>query len=214
MTLNSEPLVDVEPTTTRRKLIALAVGATVLLAGAGAFLLHNRGSADVASGLVAVRPRTDPVVLPVTAKPARKATKPSFVIPVASTVNLGRDPFKALYVVPAVAPAGTTAAAGGVPVSTVPIPGIGTTTGGSTPTPSYSLQLVSITDQASGGPLFVFAYGKVRKTVVVSQKFGRYGELVTLNDLTNGKRVPVAALLQVGDADPVTLKIGEKLTVR
>ena len=140
------------------------------------------------------------------------AVKPTSVIPVASNVKLGRDPFNALYVVPVAAPVaapGTTTTTTGTTSTTS-----GTTAGAPVSTPAYALQLLSITGPANSDKVFVFSYGGVKKTVVAAQKFGKYGELVTLNYLKNSKGTPIAALLQVGDDDPVVIKIGEKLTVQ
>lgn len=210
MTLAFDAPVDEESTPDKRKLVAIGAAAAVVLAGGGWFFLHSSGSDGPALGLpssglpkpAAVRPAVKSAVK---AKPAAKTVKPTTVLPVASTAKLGRDPFKALYVVPAAA-ATTTA-----PTTTTPT----TTTGAAaTTTAPYVLQLVSISGPANSDKVFTFKYGSVSKTVVAAQKFGKIGELVTLNYIKNSKNVPIAALIQVGDDDPVIIKIGEKLTVQ
>lgn len=214
MTLTFDAPVDDE-STDKRKVVALGAVAALLLAGGGWYFLNGSGSDDIAMGVpaagvvkpAAVRPAVKPVAK---AAPKKTAVKPTSVLPVASNVKLGRDPFKALYVVPVAAPAKPAATTTTGTTSTTS----GTAAGTPVSTPSYALQLVSITSPRNSDPFFVFSYGGVKKTVVAAQKFGKYGELVTLNYIKNSKGTPTAALLQVGDDDPVVIRIGEKLTVQ
>lgn len=221
MTENTMPpplAADDEQPVWRRKpgIVAGGAVAVVGLLGTG-YLLLGGGGADTAldtplPGVV----RAAPVVTkPVTAVKT-SARKPS-VLPPTSSVPLGRDPFLPLYVVPVAAVTGGSAA------------GTGTTTGsvGATPAPfpvaapagtaagkSYAVQLVAVKTGLSGDKTFVFAYGGARKSVIAAQRFGSYGELVTLKAVKDARGTVTGALLQVGDDDPVTISIGEKLTVK
>ena len=99
----------------RRTLLALGGLAALLVAGGAAFFLLSGGeetSEDVA-------------FVPTTARPAAAAPAPKVAkLPVATTVPLGRNPFKALYVQPAAASTSTDAApVATTPVSTSPVGG-------------------------------------------------------------------------------------------
>lgn len=90
-----------EPAQSRKSLLILgAVGGAVVLAAAGYFLLGGGGGSDPQAFAV-IPHRVNPVI--VVAKPTSK--KP-LVVPAASKVRLGRDPFLALYVPPVAAVAG------------------------------------------------------------------------------------------------------------
>lgn len=200
-----------EPASNRTKIIAGGVVAALLLGGAGYKLLGGGGSEDAALS----SPVVPHVVKPkVAVKPAAKAVKPAAKIPAASTVKLGRDPFLALYRVPPVVTTPTTS----TPTTTGTAP-TGTTTGSTdgsstptTPTSSpYALKLTSI--KGTDAKLYTFSVAGTTKTVVAAQKFGKYGELVVLAYLKDARGNPIGALLQVGDDDPVGVKVGERITV-
>lgn len=206
-----------EAGTDRKKLVLVGGLVAALLAGGGGYmLLSGGGGDDVALGVPPVRKPA--AVKGTPAKAAKLAAKPAAKVPAATTVRLGRDPFLALYVQPVAAPEGSTTTSGGTTTPTT----VGTPTGGSstdgsaTPTGTsapYALTLVSITGAANEDKVFTFSVGGTKKSVVAAQKFGKYSELVTLNFIKNSKGAPVAALVQVGDDDPVVIRIGEKLSV-
>ena len=197
----------------RTRIVAFgALGAVVL--GAGGYFLLSGGGDDAATEAF-VAPKGKPKV--VAAKPAtnaKPAAKPA-QLPAATSVRLGRDPFLALYIEPKGAPAEGAAVP---PTTTTPV-GTGTTgtttgTTGSTATPTerYTLTLKSVSG-TSELRKYVFVYGGASHTVVTGQKFGKYGELVVLGMTTKNGSIVTGALIQVGDDDPVTIDLGEKLTV-
>ena len=207
---------DDDAGTDRKKLVLVGGLVAALLAGGGGYLLLSGGGGgdDLALG---VPPAARAAQAAKPAKAATPAKKPA-VLPAATAVRLGRDPFVALYVQPAAGaadPTGTGTTSGTGTTTT----GGTSTTGGATSTPTvttsapYSLSLVSITGAATEGKVFTYTVGGARKSVVAAQKFGKYGELVTLAPLKNDKGVIIGALIQVGDDDPVAIKLGEKLTV-
>lgn len=197
-----------EPAGRDKRVVVLAgvVGAAVLGFAGYHFLLAG-GSTDEVQPLSLPKPIVKPAAKAATA--AKPAVKPATKLPAPTTVKLGRDPFLALYTVPVAAPA---ADAGGSASGS----GSTSTDGSSSPTATsspYALTLVSITGAVNEDKVFTFNVGGSKKTVVAAQKFGKYGELVTLNFIKNSRGTPVAALVQVGDDDPVVIRIGEKLTV-
>lgn len=86
-----------------RRLLALGggVAAAVVLVAGGWFLLHDGGDQSVA---FAPAPRSVRPALVASAAP-----KPLVTLPPSTDVQLGRNPFKALYVAPAAPVAGTSA---------------------------------------------------------------------------------------------------------
>jgi hypothetical protein len=221
-TFTEAPPLETEASQSRKPLLILGgVAGAVALGAAGFFLLHGGGSSDNTTAFVPIRHGiVNNVVHP--SKTTHAAVKPAVKkLPVVSVARLGRDPFKALYVVPAAAPAGATTPTTTTPGTTTTTPAgsttsttSGTTTPTTTATTPYTLQLLTINGPAGTSKTFVFLVGGVRKTVIAAQKFGKYGELVTLNWVKNAKGTPIAAVIQVGDDDPVAIKIGEKLTVQ
>ena len=104
MTENTMPMAEETPGRDRKLLVVAGGSAGLLVVGAAGFLLlHGGGSSDDAAFTVPKRaPRTTQVVTSasnVKAKPPVTKT-----VPAASTVRIGRDPFTALYVVPASVP--------------------------------------------------------------------------------------------------------------
>jgi hypothetical protein len=200
----------------RTALVAGGLVAALVLGGGGYFLLSGGSdSSDQASAppvSFAHHPR------PAAPKPATaKAAKPAVKVPATSTVPIGRDPFKALYVQPAAAPAGS-----GATGSTAPATGstTGTSTGTATgtapaPTASYALTLLKVSGGTNGSaPLFTWSVGGTSKTVLAAQKFGKYGELVTLSWVRSSAGRAIGAVVQVGDDEPVAVRLGEKITVK
>jgi hypothetical protein len=196
----------------RKRLVVAGGVAAALVLGYGGYHLLSGGNASSEQAFVPIRhtPIVKAKVVPAKAKPvAAKAVS----VPAPSTVKLGRDPFLALYTVPAaVAPA--TTATGSTTTSTTTGPSSGSTTGAGTTGTSapYALKLMSI--KGTDAKFFTFAVDTSAKTVVTAQKFGKYGELVVLAYIKDSKGAPIGALIQVGDDDPTAVKVGEKITVQ
>lgn len=192
----------------KRVVVLGGVAAAAVLGFAGYhFLLAGGSSTDEVESLGLPKPSVTKKVAPTATKAKTPAKAKPASVPAATTVKLGRDPFLALYTVPvAAAPA---AGSGDTTTGTTTTPGTTTgSTGGVTTSAPYSLALKSLTASS-----FTFTYGGATKSVVQGQKFGKYGELVVLSTAKNAKGAVVGALIQVGDDDPVTIKLGEKLTV-
>ncbi|MCU1587484.1 MAG: hypothetical protein JWN31_977 [Frankiales bacterium] len=181
----------------RRNLIIVAVLAAVLLAAAGWFLLGGGGggSADQA-GLAVPSARK-----PVATTPSGPAAKPAPTLPPASTVKLGRDPFKPQYVVPA-APAVPASGAGGVPAAGG-TGSTGTTEPGSKPVATtYALKLSRV--DGSGSDLTAkFLVGSEKKIQFAraGSVFGKSGEIRLLS-IQKGPNGTGTAVIQVGDDSP------------
>ena len=196
-----------------RKVVLLGGGVAVaVLAGAGWFLLHGGSSSDPVALTVVHRA---PVVAH-NAQVAKSTLKAkTSQLPAASSVKIGRDPFAALYVVPAAAaPAAPTGTTG---TTTAP------TTGTTTPTTSvtdtaanarYTIVLTKVTTGSGGAKFFTFKIGTTYKTVIPAQRFGKYGELVVLTWVENSKHAVIGAVLQVGDDNPIGVPIGVKTSVQ
>lgn len=184
----------------RRRLALIGVAAAVVLAAAGYFLIGGGGGGSSDDALVL------PVVHHVT-RPVGTAIKPvtaHAVLPPASTVKLGRDPFHPLYVIP-VAPVaaspgtGTTGTTGG------------TTTTGGTETPTtpdkpvnttYALRLSRV--DGSGTNLtakFLIGSSSKIQYARAGSVFGRSAEIRLLS-LQQGANGSGTAVIQVGDGSP------------
>jgi hypothetical protein len=227
MTDTMTPITAAEPEgdlDKRKRLMVLGgVGAAAVLGAAG-YLLLGGGSSTTASNqpYVPLKSRVAATAAPAKAAALTKAkavTKPTTVLPAASQVKLGRDPFIALYVQPAAAAPGTTSpgttpgtttgtgtATGTTPTGTTP----GTTSAATTP---YVLQLKSVDSSNPQLRKYTFVVAGRAKSVVQNQKFGKYGELVVLAVTTSSSGKVTGALVQVGDANPFSMKVGEKSTV-
>lgn len=187
-----------EGTRDRRKLVLFGVLGALALAAAGWFLFGGNGSAPEALTPI---PHGVPRLprSPVASTPL----KPTTVLPPTSTVKLGRDPFRALYVVPAAAPPAPPAAPGTKPTKAP----TGTPTGTPTTTPptkpiTYSLRLVRV--DGSGDNLtakfLIGTTGKIQYARAGSV-FGRDAEirLLSMQKGSNGSDI---AVIQVGDGSP------------
>ena len=192
----------------RRKLMIVAggVAGAVVLGGAGFLLLSGGGSEEEAFVLPTHRaPKA------VTAKaPTLKSKVPTTSkLPTASSIRIGRDPFRALYLAPE-AGSGAAPGAGGS--------GETTQTGGSASDPAanapYVITLTKVTSDPGGAKFFTFVIGKETKVVLPAQRFGKYGELVVLAYVKNSKGAISGAVLQVGDDNPITVLIGAKTSVQ
>lgn len=209
------PFEDVDEERNRKAVLVAGgvVAALVLGVGAYLFLGGNGDSEDV--GFVPVKRAPRAVVTVPKTRPLAKK------LPVAYKEQIGRDPFRALYVVPAVAAAAPAAAAPApapVAVAPVSLTTSSTSTGtGTTPTAPvtkrYTLKLVSISKPSPEVRFSTWLVDGQKKTVLPAQRFGKYGELVVLAFSKNGQGVVDAAILQVGDDSPMEVKVGESNSV-
>jgi hypothetical protein len=207
----------VEETEGSRKAVFVAGGvAAALVLAAGGWLFLG-GSGDDSANVAFVPHKT---VRPAAVAP-KTVTKPAKKLPVAYKERLGRDPFRALYLVPAAAPPAATTPTGtgtgttpGVPVAGTGT-GTGTTPGTTTGTTRYPLKLVSISTPKPGEVRFFTWLVDGKKTVVIpAQRFGKVnGELVVLAYETNPAGKVTGAIIQVGDDSPIDVLIGETVSV-
>jgi hypothetical protein len=153
-------------------------------------------------------------------KGTKPAVKPAVKVPVTSTVPLGRDPFHALYLQPAVANAAPVT--GGSTTSTPPLSSPTTSGGSSTPsqptqptsTAPKSYKLVLTRVYGSGKDTTgVFSVGGRSYVAKVGSVFGPTSELKLLSLAQDAKGVWTATLV-VGDSEPFDAAKGETLYVR
>lgn len=213
---DTEQTAYIEETSNRKAaLVAGGVVAALVLGAAGYFLLGSSG--DDATDTAFVPPhRVRPAAV------APKAVKPIKKLPVAYKERLGRDPFKALYVVPVAAPAAppaavaaptttTTTTTSTTPTGTTPT---STGTGATTPTTlRYTLKLVSISKPSPEVRFTTWNVGGTKSTVIPAQRFGKYGEIVVLAFGKNAAGEVDKAIIQVGDDSPMDVAIGESVSV-
>lgn len=221
-----------EPRVRRSVLLA---GAAAVAVGAAAAVLVVGGNEQSAEQLVPL----SAVVRAPQAQPA--AAAPAAAGPAAGTVlklpaqhdeDIARNPFEARYVEPppSVAPPAPAAPPGpaqpGAPVGTLPLPvplpplplpGADTPA----PKPAQPVEPVPveypITLEAVGQPqgevrLVTWTIDGKPVQVVPGQRFGRFGELVVLAYLLEGD-VASGVLLQVGDANPLSVAVKETIKV-
>ncbi|MEO6205981.1 MAG: hypothetical protein ABIO67_11460 [Mycobacteriales bacterium] len=213
MTVDPNPvamdIADEADDSNRKRLLALGGGlAALVVLGAGYLFLSGGGdSVDEAFVPVARTPRV--AAAPSAAAKARTLA-PKY------TEQIGRDPFKALYVVPVVAPVDVAAPAA-APVVLQPAT---TTSGGTTSVPvaapttkRYTLTLNAISKPSPEVRTTTWTVDGNKVTVLPAQRFGKYGELVVLAYTQDAKGVVNGAVLQVGDDTPVDVKIGESNSV-
>lgn len=196
----------------RTLLVAGGVAAALALGGGGYFLLSGGSdSTPVSSG---------PLVLPHHAQPAAKKAvkplvkKPVVKVPVTSRVPLGRDPFKALYLIPTVTAATSSTSTGS---SSTPA----TTTSGGSTTPAGPTQPTStapkvyklVLSRVDDGKTAVFSVGGKTMLARVGSVFGPTSEIKLLS-LTESAKGVWTATIQVGDSDPVDAAKGDVLYVR
>jgi hypothetical protein len=196
--------------------VAGAAVAALALVGAGWFLLHGGGSSSTASSSFVVPHHAATVKKAATVAKTPKSTVPVTNLPAASTVKIGRDPFAALYVLPADPAAGTSTSTTSSSTSATPSP---TTTSAASTTdtaanPRYSIVLSKVTTDPGGAKVSTFTIGTTSKTVLPAQRFGKYGELVVLTYVKNSKGAVSGAVLQVGDDNPIEIPIGAKISVQ
>lgn len=200
-----------ESKSSRKALMAAGGVAVVVLGAAGYFLLGGGGGSATDMAFV------PPVHRAAAAAPNATAPKAPVKLPTAYTAPLGRDPFKALYVVPVAAPATTTTAAPtststSTSTSTTPISPSGTSLSAPTST-RYSLKLVSISKPSPEVRFSTWLVDGKSTTVIPAQRFGKYGEIVVLAFSKNAAGVVDSAIIQVGDDSPIPVKIGATVSV-
>jgi hypothetical protein len=225
MTENTAPVAAdaVDDGDRKKKLIVVggAVGA-VVLAGAGYLLLSGGGSDNADYGLQVPKGKPAAVKAVTPAKTTKKSVVPTTKLPAASTVRIGRDPFHALYLVPAPVTVTTTPAKTDVPAGGGTTPTGTTTTGGTTTTPAttpakaptttqvattYALKLVRVYGAGKDTTGVFSVAGKGSQIAKQGTQFGKRGELKVLSLQQTAKGVWTASL-QVGDDDPFEAVLG------
>ena len=210
----------------RRNLVALGGLAAVLLAGGAYFLL---------SGGEEVTDTTAASSAPRAATPAVLAPPKAVKLPVATQVQLGRNPFRALYVQPPPAPPAPPV----TPTDTTPVlvgGGLGGTGSGGTvappssggsappapvqPAPAkpaekvYRLVLTRVYGDSGKDLTAVFTIDGKQQTARVGSTFGPTAEIKLLSLQEGPKAAQWTAVLQVGDGDPFDIVTGEPAFVR
>src|SRR4051794_11340197 len=204
------PFDDAEGSRNKRALLVVGGVVGALVVAAGGFLLLGGGGESSDSALV-VPHTTHQAPAPV--KPAKKAVAKK--LPATYHEQIGRDPFKALYVVPVAAPAGAAPAPSSAPAvigggdTSSSTPGTGTTPVVPAAKP-YPVKLVSISSAPGSDARFsTWLVDGTKTTVLPAQRFGTNGELVVLAFGKNAKGAVTEAILQVGDDTPISVPIGQ-----
>jgi hypothetical protein len=210
------PVLEEEGARSRKAILAAGGVAAALVLGAGGWFVLG-GSGDAATGTAFVPPAR---AAGTHAAPKKAVAKPAKKLPAAYTARLGRDPFKALYVVPVAAPASTTTGSTGTPVTptSTGATGSGTTTPttsgtATTPTTRYALKLLAISKPSPEVRFTTWSVAGTNKTVIPAQRFGKYGEIVVLAFSKNASGVVDKAIIQVGDDSPIDVAVGETVSV-
>jgi hypothetical protein len=199
-----------------RKAVVAAGALAAVVLGAGAFLFLNSGG-DELLDLPAVQraPQAAP------AAPGPSAA-PEVKLPAKSTLTLGRNPFRALYIQPPPpAPEPPVQEPTGV-VPGVIVVGSGTTPpagGAAGPAPQqptakeHKLVLLRVfgtgKDQSAS-----FSIDDKQQTAKVGTTFGPTAEILLLSLQEGPKEGQWTAVLQVGDGDPFDVVLGEPVFVR
>ena len=200
----------------RKKLLLGGAGAVVLLLG-GYLLLGTGGDAGTEEFIPTARaPR------PVASTPAVVAKQ----LPAAYKEQIGRDPFRALYIQPAAAPP---AVAGGT--TSLPAPGVVVTSGGATTdfgAPSGGVATGGTTTPVAQEHKLVlqrvygadkdrtasFSIDGKQQVAKIGAQFGPTSEIVLLSLQQGPKAGQWTAVLQVGDGDPFDVVTGTPVYVR
>ena len=225
---SAEPTSDTEAAPAGRRGRVVAGGLLVALAlGAGAFFLLGGDSADAEQELSA------PGQVRAAAAPAPAAT--TTALPAVSTVELGRNPFKALYVQPVAAPAAApvtapvAAAPPAPPTGTVqqPPPPTGTAPPAPAPPPPppssdtgdqplpghmHEVQLASVTGDGDAQKALFSIDGK-QYTVQIGDTFGPTKHLLLVSLQQGPGDDDWTAVVQVGDGDPFDVVTGDPVFV-
>jgi hypothetical protein len=206
-----------ESSNRRAVLVAGGVAAALVVAAGGWFLLG--GSSDTVNNSAFVPAKSRPAAV----APKKVVTKPVKKLPTAYKDKLGRDPFRALYVVPVAAavtpgttPTGTTPT-GTTPTGTTPTGSTtgstGTTSGTPTGTTRYALKLVAISKPSPEVRFFTWMVAGKKVVVIPGQRFGKVGEIVVLAYERNAAGTATGAIIQVGDDSPIDVQVGETVSV-
>jgi hypothetical protein len=194
-----------------RKAVLVAGGvAAALVLGAGGWFLLGGNSSSTDAAFVSHRPAARPAAVKPKAAPKAVVKK----LPTAYKAPLGRDPFRALYVLPVAAPAPTAAPVAAAPPATTGTTGTTSTTPGTTTATSrYPLKLVSISKPQPEVRFFTWLVDGKKTVVIPAQRFGKVGELVVLAYTKNAAGNATGAVIQVGDDSPIDVLIGESVSV-
>jgi hypothetical protein len=179
------------------------VGALVLGA-AGYLLLGGGDETSTTMTPVVHRPRA----VGAAAAVARTVTAPAKKLPVAYQEQLGRDPFRALYVVPAVnsAPVSTSAVGGVLPGAGTGVPaGVGATGTGTAPTVAANKEYKLLLGRVYGtgkDRTAVFSIDGKSQVAKIGSKFGPTSEILLISLQQGPKAGQWTSVLQVGDGEP------------
>lgn len=200
----------------RRNIIVLGSVAAVVVAAGAFFLLSGGDEPVVDSAFTPLSPKA--------AAPAASA-KPA-LLPVVSKIELGRNPFKALYILPApvvvqapISPVipGSPVTGGGAPIVIVGPGGVPTSGGSGTSQPApvkeYKLVLTRVTGTAKDRSA-VFTIDGNQVTAKVGEIFGPTEQIKFVSLQQGPKNGQWTAVLQVGDGDPFDVVTGVPAFVR
>jgi hypothetical protein len=196
-----------EPADGNRRKALVAGGLVAALAlGGGGYLLMSGGSSDDSGFVVPSARKSTTGASTVTKATTSTAAKPAVrTVPAVTSLRIGRDPFKPLYVEP-VEQAAAPPPSGNTTDSNQNQTGYGTG-------PTYPLTLKKVTTSGDA-KLYTFSVAGTSKTVLAAQRFGKYGELIVLGWIKNSKGGVAGAVIQVGDGEPVVIDLGQEISVQ
>lgn len=198
----------------RSRILVFGALAAAVVLGGGYLLLGGGDSSELTAANDVVRPSR-------VVKAAEAAKTPVLAtLPVKYDEQIGRDPFRALYVQPA--PAAVAAPAVPVP-SGVLVPVFGGTgsggaagpaaPGGAPTTQTYKLVLTRVYGTAADRTA-VFAIDGKQQVAKIGTKFGPTSEIILLSFQEGPKPGQWTTVLQVGDGDPFDVVTGVPAYVR
>lgn len=212
---DTAPYDDAPAESNRSRVLAFGALAAAVVLGGG-YLLFGGGSSDELTA-------SSDVVRPARAVKPEIAKRPVLAtLPVKYDEQIGRDPFRALYVLPApvaVAAPGTAGSPGGL------LPffgGTGSTSGGAAgpafpagaPTAqTYKLVLTRVYGTAADRTA-VFSIDGKQQVAKIGTKFGPTSEIILLSFQQGPKPGQWTTGLQVGDGDPFDVVTGVPAYVR
>ena len=197
-----------------RVLVFGALAAAVVLGG-GYLLFGGGDSAELTAASDVVRPSR-------AVKAAETAKRPVLAtLPIKYDEQIGRDPFRALYVRPAPAAVAAPAAPGSTGVLVPIFGGSGTTGGaagpaapaGSPTAQTYKLVLTRVYGTAADRTA-VFSIDGKQQVAKIGTKFGPTSEIILLSFQEGPKPGQWTTVLQVGDGDPFDVVTGVPAYVR
>lgn len=207
-----------------KKKLVIAGGAVAALVLGAAFFLMSGGGSESTDEFIPRAPR----VAKAAAAPQTAAKTTAKQLPAAYQDQIGRDPFKPLYVVPAAAPAAaappvastTTSSTSSGPATTTTSSGDTASTSATQVAPApapattrYALKLTAISQTNDAARFTTWSVDGQKTTVLPAQKFGKYGELVVLAFSKNAQGAVDKAILQVGDDSPMEVAVGQTNSV-